>query len=92
MTAGQLRGSDKQPTVREHRRPIALKQTLTICTLTDRKEGIYIYRRMSQRTHRSTIIGMCSSVCECVEAKKTVGIVEGGVFFFGGGGVRIRSR
>jgi hypothetical protein len=40
VTAGRLRGSDKQPTVRKDGRGIALKQTLTGCLYTqaDRKQ------------------------------------------------------
>lgn len=65
VTAGQLRGSDKQPTVRQDGRPISLKQTLTdyLYTPADRKGRTFICERMSQWTHKSTIICMCSHVC-----------------------------
>lgn len=50
VTAGQLRRSDKWPTVRERGRTIPLKQTLAhyLCTPADRRERTYICGRMSQ--------------------------------------------
>lgn len=71
VTAGQLRGSDKQPTVREDGRPIALKQTLThyLYTLVDRKGRTYIYGRMSQLTHKAPL-SACVCMCVCVCAGK----------------------
>lgn len=85
VTAGQLRGSDKQPTVREDRRPIALKQTLSICTLYQigKRGPISIREWVGEPTKAP--LSACARVFMYVWNQKTVGIV-GVVVSLGWGG------